>query len=558
MSDDLTEACEAQALNFQNDPFRYQKFNLAQTRFLRALKEPKVESLTIVLFLKPNRIGGSRILMGAWSAIMFGTERPAAQCSPFGDWWPFPVRNARLVSTAETLGDVGPLQKAMRDLFPVGRYTQSRGVGKAYNSAGKTDNGWTWDAMSYGQGSLAAAGSTMGLILMSEPPPKDLYVECLTRLGGNGMMIIECTQLDLAPWLEEFAEDAGGVTRDGIQYGTLKLDGRAVGEVRVVRGDIEDSCSEHSNGHQSHSAIEATIAGWPVEEREARRRGVPLKLSGRIYPEWGDANELEEVPEWHRKQWDAGEVILSSVLDPADQKPWAMAWFATYPNNDVICFMEWPTFNFDECKISPIHALEDYRNTIIECEAAVGRPQDKRYIDPLFGNAPGKGNARTLRKMLSSPCKECLRHVGRAEYEDLDERSEAYLSAEISCKHKLSYLNSIAYNGSVRDGHIIVRAQLGEKPNGIRPKFYALKSCANMCRGMRRYAWRQKTNAETDDKPSLIYKDFPDLWRLGALKRFHEYPKDHVSVPLSRPGRLWTPRVDPLPMKMHEKRPKKK
>lgn len=552
MSGELSqEACEAQALLFQNDPFRFQRFNKAQTRFLRALKDPKPESLTIVLFLKPNRVGGSRILMASMSAIIFGTERPAAQCSPFGDKWPFPVRCARLISTAETLGDVGPLQKAMKDLFPVGRYVQSRGVGKAYNSAGKADNGWTWDAMSYGQTALAAAGSTMGVIFMSEPPPHDVYVECLTRLGGNGMMIVECTQLDMAPWLEELADDAGGLEVDGIQYGALKLDGKSVGEVRVVRGDIEDSCSEHSNGHQSHSAIEALVAGWPEEERASRRSGVPMKLSGRIFPGWSDLNELAAIPDWHQEQWDLGNVVVSNLLDPHDRKPWAIGWFATYPNDDVICFQEWPDFDFAKTKSSPITEIEDYRAIILGLDKAIGRVPDNWVIDKLFGNTPGKGTALTLRRMLARPCRDCLKHVGLAAFEDLDERSEAYLSAERDCQHIIRYSNGVAYSGSVNDGHILVRDWLGNPGKGHRSKLYALKATTpNFCKGMRKYSWAENSVDEKghSEKPELIHKDFPDLVTNLFRRKLNIYPKDARPLPLhiARPRMILPPRLDPI------------
>ena len=855
---DRSEALASLALYRKADPFKYQRFNTAQRRFLRALADPKPDSLTIVLFLKPNRVGGSRVLVAATSAILFGTAHPAAQCSPFGSRWPFPVRSARLLSTSETLGDTGPIQKAIRDLFPEGRYKQNRGVGKSYNSALTVDDGggWDMDFMSYGQDALSAAGSTKGLIIGSEPMPSDLFVECLTRLGGNGMMILECTQLDLAPYLEEMAEDAGGRVVDGIQYGTLKLDGKAVGEIRVVRGDIEESCfpveteiltergwraigtvkvgdvvagvddaqnmvwhpttalvrrhhtgemvrydkrfplatadhamwvcdlmrgpkmffreagklrrslrmlgnvnaqigqsayhpfpgtcslddwaefmgwyiaegcctgvkggkgadfsvhisqnqgpkmerikallgrikfrsshghawhcgkksmylahrglhahlfqlgwsrtkriprylfdyppsalarlweslnlgdgstgnryltsskgladdvqelllrlgnktsirgdhgegkefrshngktylgcemytvraahdryyhigrvqkniffsgevgcvtvpsgriivrhpeekyplvvgncAEHHNGHQSHSAIEATIAGWPAAEREARRTGKPLHLSGRIYPEWTPDNELAALPDWHAKMVEEGKVVVSTVLDPADQKPWALAYFLTFPNNDVICFAEWPPFEFDSCKVSPVHDLEDYRDLIIEAEGKIGLRIDKRYIDPLFGNAPGKGNARTRIQLLMAPCRGCLQKSGVGNYDKPDETSQAYLAADKTCAHKLSYTPSIAYQGSVRDGHMMVRANLGDAGKGIRPKFYTLlDSTPNMAKGMRRYAWKPKTNAESTDRPSLIFKDFPDLFRLGALKKFNEYP----------------------------------
>ena len=520
---DLSEALSSLAIAKREDPFRYQRFNTAQRRLLRALDSPKVNQLTIVLFLKPNRVGGSRVIVAATSAIMFGTSHPAAQGSPFGARWPFPVKSARLLSTSETLGDTGPIQKALRDLFPEGRYKQNRGVGKSYNSSLTVlapDGGpgdWDMDMMSYGQDALSAAGSTKGLIIGSEPMPHDLFVECLTRLGGNGIMILECTQLDLAPYLEEMAEDAGGRTVDGIQYGTLKLDGKAVGEIRVVRGDIEESCSEHHNGHQSHSAIEATIAGWPAAEREARRTGKPLHLSGRVWPYWGEANEIKTLSEFHQECWERGQVRISNLIDPADRKPWAISWFATFPNDDVIQFAEWPPFDYAACRASPVVDIEDYRGILLEAEAAIGKPVRNRGIDGLFGAAIKSGRGLNIIQMLGAPCLGCLeKHGKNAAWEDG------------KCRHRLSYTRAPAYDGSVRDGHILVATAIGGGPSGARAKDMTLESCPNALFGQRRYSYKENTaeHRGLSTTPQYVNKDFPDLKRMLYLLGWNRWPAE--------------------------------
>lgn len=537
-----------------------QRVNFFQQRLYHALSNPKPESLTVVLALKPNRVGGSWGMVTSMKATMWGSDNPAFKdISPFGAKWPF-LKSFRLFSTPENLADVGAIQIAIKDLFPRGKYSQSRGVGKSYNSSFTTTNGWTGDMFSYGQDALAAAGANKGFICMSEPPPKPLYSEGITRLSGNGLMLIECVQMDLAEWLEQMAEDAGGRPAglklyvdeggrrrwvndpmpDALRFGTLRLDGKVVGEIRVVRGDVEDACREHANGHMAHSAIEAMVAAWPAEERDARKTGKPMKLSGRIYPAWCDDNELDEVPAWHRQQWDEGNVRLVHMLDPHDAKPWAMAWFAVYPNDDVVCFQEWPPFDFSACKQSPVTDLEEYRQIILEMDAACGRPVEFHVIDKLFGNTPGKGTSRTLRKMLSGPCRECLRHIGRTEYEDQDERSQAYLDAERNCKHRLPYVEGVAYKGSVNAGHIIVRPFVGEPSKGRRPKIFSMREyCPNFNRGMRRYAWDLSKKGE---EPELINKDFPDLIRNLILKKLHKYPVDAAPPP---PPSAWKPIARP-------------
>jgi hypothetical protein len=349
----------------------------------------------------------------AWSAIMFGTQNPAFQGSPFGKNWPF-RKSARLVSTIDSLSDKGSLQFAMRHLFPVGKWHQSRGAGKPYFSEGETDDGWMWDCKTYDQTALQAAGANKGVILFSEPPPKPLFTECCTRLRGCGLILIEMTQLDMASYIEDIVKKKG-----------LWLDGKKVGEVRVVRGDIEENCREHHPpdpedptkpcGQRSHASIEADIALWPAEEREARRTGKSLRLSGLIYPGWSEANELKKLPDYHQKCWDQEHVVISTSMDPHDRKPWFKGWFATFPNNDVIAIAEWPPFDFSEAKSSPINDIEDYRNMILETEEAIGYPVQKngRIGDPRFIESPKSGTGETISQMLAKPCRVCFQNYGK-------------------------------------------------------------------------------------------------------------------------------------------------
>ncbi len=511
------------------DPVLLTDYNVAQQRLFDAVRNPPLNTITLVILLKGNRAGGSYGLVSIWSAIMFGTRHRLFQGSPFGDEWPF-RKATRLLSPIASLEDKGPLQTAMKELFPRGRFEQSKGSGHGYYSQGSTDTKWSFGMQTYDQTALQSAGANLGLVLMSEPPPASIFSENITRLSGNGMLIAEFTRLDMSAFIDEYVE-----------AGALMLDGKKVGEIKVVTADIHDACREHSGGHMAHSSIEATIAAWPAEEREARKTGKPLKLSGRIYPEWGDHNELEALPEWHQEELYAGRAVISTVIDPADQKPWAVGYFATFQNNDVICVAEWPTFEFDSCKVSPIHDIEEYRDQIIEMEAALGLPVRTRLIDPLFGNAPGKGNVRTIRTMLAAPCRRCMIAAGVKDHQNPDEESVTYLTANQACKHKLAYSPSLAYDGSVRDGHILVRALLGSAT--VKPKLMTLKPwTGNMARGMRRYAWKPKKNPEVGEKPSLCYKDFPDLWRLGMLKRFNEYPTEPEPTEMLRPlaGGRWT------------------
>jgi hypothetical protein len=506
--DELAAAIKTVQVFRDRDPLNFQVFNPAQVRFLDAVKHPKPESLTIVEFLKGNGVGGSFSLIAAWAAIMFGTLNKFFQCAPFGPDWPF-LKSARLVSTRESLKDLGPIQRAMKSTFPKDRWSQNRGPGTAYYSEGKADNGWEWDCLTYDQAVLQAAGANKGLILFSEPPPVDIFYESCTRLRGNGMVLLEMTQLDMA----QFNEDL-------VNAGALVLDGKRVGEVRITRGDVEDACRDHNpGGHRSHSAIEADIALWPAEEREARRTGKPLHLSGRIYPNWGDANELLELPAYHQECWTKGMVRISSVIDPHDRKPWACAWFATFPNSDVITIAEWPPFDFAAAKSSPVNDIEDYRGMILDTEASIGKPIWKRIMDPNFGAAPKSGSGQSVMQMLASPCRSCKARYPREEVRQ-------------NCKHRLVYVGA---PNDIREGHIRVRTAIGGEENGVRSKFFTMReACPNMNYGIRRYAWKEEKNPikGLGEMPQLVNKDFPDLPRYGYNARFDKWPTEPEPPPM--------------------------
>ena len=520
------------------DPVMCYRANVAQKRFYSAIANPKPESLTVVLFLKGNRAGGSWGLLTAWSAIMFGTAHPLFQRSPFGRLWPF-RRSARLAAPIGSLGDKGPIQTAITRLFPPGRYEMSKGMGHGYFSQGSADTGWDFDMVTYDQDPLQVAGANKGLILTSEPPNQPTFVELLTRLSGNGMMISEMTRLDMATFIEEY-----------VDAGALILDGKKVGEVRVVTADIHDSCREHSGGHQSHSAIEATIAGWPAEEREARRTGKALRLSGRIYPSYGDHNEISEMPDYHQACWDSGQVRIANLIDPHDSRPWFVVWIAAFPNSDAIAFAEWPNLDFRACKVSPITDIEDYRNPIAESEVTIGLPTVNRGMDSGHMYTPGKGNAKTIDIMLRGPCRRCMVAAGAGL--DDDDQSDAYQRASQSCTHKLAFQGWPVYSGSINHGHTLVRPNLGG--SGQRPKFYVMDSCPNTRYALRHYAYKVEKNPEraAAERASYINKDGADVvagfYKLG----FQDWPAEvrPLAVNPVRTGAPADPRVSQPPERL--------
>jgi len=506
------ERAEAEA-RILSDPLAYISFNPAQIRFIQRVGEKDV---IIALADMGNGIGKTFGLVSIWSALMFGTSNPLFS-APIFKSFPHP-RDARFCGPAKVVEDGGPLQKAIKATFPWGRYNQRKSMGKGFYCIGSTDAGWTWDVMTYNQSREEYSGSTKGVILYSEPPPREIFYENIARGRAGCIHIMEMTPLDMAAWLFE----------EIVEPGDLTLDGRTVGKVVLVQGEIHENCRDHFTGGQlPHAAIEATIAAWPPEEREARAKGVPLHLSGRIYPQWGDANEMEELADYYQECWDKGKCNLALVLDPHDRKPWALAWKSIFPNDDRVTIAEWPPFAFHKASNSPVSDIEDYRDIILAAEDDLGRPADTRLIDPNFGNAPKSGMGKTVKGMLQEACRRCKK------------RGET--SAKL-CPHRIFFKDP---PDSIAEGHMLVRRSVGNLSEGTRPKSFALKRCINTCYSMRHYAYAENTDASKgpSETPQFVHKDFADLERyleLSGRGKYQAPARERVLWKPTKRGDRWS------------------
>lgn len=497
-----------------SDPVAYTLFNPAQVRAIKAWEGINPKGITVIVCPMGNGTGKTHVNFGAIpAALFFGTANPLFQHSIFTGAWPFP-KEARMVSNIAMLGDTGAIQRVMREQWPEGRWTQRKGMGKPYFSEGRTDTGWTWDAMTYDQDIQQQAGATKGLILCSEPPPEGILSELIGRLRGGGVLLIEMTPLTHAAYLADLCE-AGCVLDDK---------GKKVADVIVVKGETHENCRDHHFGGQlPHEAIEAMIALWPVEEREARSKGLFLSLAGRIYSQWSEANEWDAFPAYHQAMWDQGRYVLSKVVDPHDRKPYAIGWFATFPNNDVVMVAEWPDGSyppFHTLHNSPVVDVDEYRTLMLATEdEGFGRRADNDLMDPNFGNSQKAGSmGKTVKQLYSEPCRKC---------DDAGEK----------CPHRIFFQDP---PDSIEERHALVRRAIGEPAKAIRPKLAALKAyCPNFCYAMRRYGYEdpkphQVAKKGPPERPVLRHKDFPDLVGYLYLMGLDEYREPRQAVEAKR------------------------
>lgn len=488
-----------------SDPLAYTVFNPAQERCIAAFaRDPKM-----IIVPMPNGIGKTFVLVAIMGAIMWPTANPLF-AHPVYQRWPY-RKQLRFSSTAKSVEDGEAFQVAIAELWPRQRYEMSRGAGKSYYSAIESDTGYHVDVLTYNQTPLEHASGTKGAVFCSEPPPKPVFTEDISRVRGQGPLYLEMTPITYAAYIKREYIDPGALIGE---------DGREVGRIEVVTGDIEENCSDHHvGGVLSHVAIEQMVAAWPIEERALRRTGQFGVQAGLIYQCWGAHNEWDELPDYHAECWDRGRVNVAHVLDPHDRKPWAHAWIFTFPNDDVVVMTEYPNYVFHQT-LSAKESVDDHRFMVLSTEADLETEVDRpRLIDPRFGNAPKLGGA-SAKELFSKSCRKCEAERKR-------------------CDHRLTFSDPPdAGAGSVRVGHTMVRDAIGNPAEGLRPKLYALKPYVpNFCYAMRNYGFRETKNMDKTgpvEDPELVHKDFPDLIRYFFLARYNKFKEPPRPVKMGR------------------------
>lgn len=170
------------------------------------------------------------------------------------------------------------------------------------------------------------------------------------------------------------------------------------------------------------------------------------------------------------------------VVDPADRKPFAMAWFAITPRDHYIIFEEWPKGEFVRMKSSD-KGVADYVSIIRAIEAGdnhLERPITNviwRIMDPSFGKSKSAATGRTLQDDFS--------------------------------------VQGIWFDCTVQNdipsGHLAVKERLKDPPT-----LFFTPNCKNAIQAMLRYAhdeYRRDEPLRTKEKPKEDYKDFADVVR---------------------------------------------
>lgn len=240
------------------------------------------------------------------------------------------------------------------------------------------------------------------------------------------------------------------------------------------------------------------------QEIKSRIYGIPVNLSGRIYPNF--SKDIHVVPV---SMIPTRKVCIWHVLDPHDRKPWFMTWWVVDRNNRAYCVREYPwRRNFNEIEFDD-KAYSDYAVVIREVEQGLihefGRTVSRRIIDPNYGSSTERMAEREGGQTKTTPKKE-LKKLG------------------------LNYIDGI---DALEAGHLQCRKWLHYEKNDkgewvTKPQVYISEECENMIRHLSRYSRKDIITADGDvrdsSQPLEKHKDGSDNLRylLMANPRYIE------------------------------------
>ena len=465
-------------LAFRGEKCAFWEPNAKHEAFLRDLDKPayKVGEKNIHI-LRANNRGGKSVMATMIAGYL---------AEPYPNDWLMKSRflrefrrpnRGRIYTTANAAETT--YQDHTKEWLPQGRYrARKRGAFDAKFRFPAT--GSMFDIFTFDRDPMAGESTHLDWAMVDEPLPQKHWSALVSRLTFGGPIFMFFTALEGAGWINVDIENEERIGRD--VFPTVMC--------------AEDCCIEHGvRGHLPHAYIESLKRDFDEDELSARLEGSYLSLAGAVYKKFGQQNTRHEMERYWLECVAKGFYNIVNIIDPHPRKPFAIGWYFVFPNNDVVTVAEFPddTFPLYHKMKSFDYSTEDYANLIKETEKCFDHPADWRLMDPNMGNSPERAGKGTYKKVFQDcgltfrdPCDEII------------------------------------------NGHIAVKALVGDMAKGRRPSFYVMDVCKNHLFGMKNYAWAETRSAVTglSERPELVYDDFATLVRYGAMSGFKYWKPD--------------------------------
>lgn len=320
--------------------------------------------------------------------------------------------------------------------------------------------------VSYEQDPEDFEGTTWHLALWDEPPPRHAFIGtsrgCMKHHAPQAFALTPLRE----PWLFEEIYAA----KRSVEVKRVE-DLRKVTKKSYAIIDVDQNDSPYLT-QETKDELNSKL---DPEEIEARVHGKWKFLLGRVYKDFVEEKHVLDRGEWFEKNPNWKDYTLFMVVDPADRRPFAVAYGVVDPRGQITFIEEWPKEDFHRIKQWD-NKTSEYVDIFGEIEARLGKPFF-RLMDPRFGKQAKAGTGRTL-------------------VEEFD-GYEIYFDTRI--------------DNEIESGHMVVREALR---NGT---LFFLSNCRNLIGGMKNYTWDEYRHSpdgkNVKEKPMEMWKDFPDCVR---------------------------------------------
>jgi hypothetical protein len=424
----------------------------------------------IILAIDANRVGKTTAIVNIAKQIIWPDQNEY-----FNFWegenvfkkWPFGTKRFRITGTPTNLADNGAIQQAIEQWWPSDKYTREK-AGKHFYSVFKCGE-WEGDALTYEQSPKEFEGQTLSLVLSDEPPKPELIGSINSRFAEGGIWIIGMTPINCGVFLDTIDDLIDKGKRVKVLTGS------------IYENDIETGKQNHNGtrkGLWTAEQIADYIAGIPLDEQDARIKGIASHKSGKIFPMWD--------PEVHVIDFDYTKLNQCACYMSIDAHPQyypAITYHAVTPGQCDVIYNEWPKFEdlnmwYDEARKTKKFAktMEELASIILANDLShLGAKIVSRAIDPHFHN----DNPGFITKLMEL-------------------RVEGWVIPD--CEkievQRIHIQTNLAWNKNIPMGGINTPVQ------------FVARMCRNTARSLSRHYWDADKSIESE-----VYKDIIDAIR---------------------------------------------
>lgn len=472
----------------EQNPLKYFVPNLVQERMIKKTANAMEESpIATVLMTSGNGVGKTLVSLHTIGNFIYGAQNGWFDYPAFNDFT-FP-RLGWLITSPSNLDENYFNKSSESSFYNVFRNKDIRPEkeGKQHiNSVYFDDANFKLSVKTFNQAPSEFESVTLGLIIIDEPCPQNIWEQVPARLRRGGVILMPMTPLDVDPYI--------------IQDVMEKANKGIIGYRHIV-GDCFDVTDDKERGHYDKEVLKQQIARMDKDMVDARIHGEVTHFRERIYPDLDTDKHFVDPQDYPIKS----NYLYYHVVDPHDSRPNAEIWAAYTPEGRWIIFSERPEEH--DRKFWEMRGGEDMETHMTEVKfkeekmlKEYGFPiQPERIFDRHFSNQK-RGTQKTS-------------------------LVEDYEDAGWSITNSYDAQNEIEY------GHKKVRQVLRFLPDG-KPGLVIWKNCQHTWNGLKSYIRKRRRTKSEMEKPlgegKIVekYKDFPDTVRILACHNVVDYDKE--------------------------------